>query len=180
MANLQSQSSDQDPNQRSQQAPSSYGGVICDYFQFEADFVGSLQCIPMQVRMKLDNCGVKLKLFHWNQFSQQERQTLVTMPCNTEAESKTYRNWLQDLVTTKTGQPAKELTIDPNPPWHNQEEIPETIIVKAESYQVTLSLAQWSNLSPAQRFALIKLSRPSHENKNFIPALQEFGILSTT
>lgn len=148
-----------------------------NYFQFEADFVGSLQCIPMQVRMKLDNCGVKLKLAHWNQFSQQERQTLVTMDCDTTTECQAYRNWLQNLVTQHTGQPAKELAIAPNPPWLNSATIPDTVTAKTESCHVKLTVEQWSNLTPAQRFALIKLSRPSHENKNFIPALREFGII---
>ena len=147
------------------------------YFQFESDFVGSLQCIPMQVRMKLDNCGVKLKLVHWNQFSQSERQTLVNLPCQTEVETKTYQEYLQNLVIEKTGQPAKELAIDPHPPWLNNALIPEDVKFKAKESQINLSLQQWSYLTPAQRFALIKLSRPSHENKNFIPALQEFGII---
>lgn len=147
------------------------------YFQFEADFVGSLQCIPMQVRMKLDNCGVKLKLIHWHKFSQLERQTLVDMPSVNAAETKKYREYLQDLVTSKTGQPAKELVIEPHPAWLNQESIPDTVQNKAQASQVNISLKQWSNLSPAQRFALIKLSRPSHENKNFIPALKEFEII---
>ena len=149
-----------------------------NYFQFEADFIGSLQCIPMQVRMKLDNCGVKLKLVHWNQFSQSERQSLVDMPCQTEAETKTYREFLQNLVTVKTGQPAKELAIDPNPPWLDSAAIPRDVQTKVQECQVNLSLEQWSSLTPAQRFALIKLSRPSHENKNFIPALKEFGVIS--
>lgn len=162
MANLPSQSSTPDSN----------------YFQFEANFVGSLQCIPMQVRMKLDNCGVKLKLLHWNQFSHQERQFLVELPCNSETECQTYREWLQNLVVTKTGQPAKQLPVDSNPPWLNNQEIPLSVLVKAESCHVELSLKHWSALTPAQRFALIKLSRPSHENKNFIPALREFGILN--
>ncbi|MCC0176597.1 nitrate reductase associated protein [Waterburya agarophytonicola K14] len=148
------------------------------YFQFEADFVGSLQCIPMQVRMKLDNCGVKLKLVHWNQFSQSERQALVTMPCQTEGETEAYKQFLQGLVVKKTGQPAKELAIAPHPPWLDRETIPEDILKKAEECKVNISLEQWSNLNPAQRFALIKLSRPSHENKNFIPALQEFKIIN--
>ena len=151
-----------------------------NYFQFEADFVGSLQCIPMLVRMKLDNCGVKLKLSHWNQFSQQERQMLVNLPCNNESERKAYRDWLQNLLTVKTGQPAKELAIDPNPPWLSAANIPHSVQLKLEECEVNLSLEQWSNLNPAQRFALIKLSRPSHENKNFIPALQEFGVESTS
>jgi hypothetical protein len=150
-----------------------------NYFQFEADFVNTLQCIPMLVRMKLDNCGVKLKLVHWNQFSQAERETLVNLPCSTLNQRHTYRKWLQDLIITKTGQPAKDLAIDPNPPWLNEANIPDSVQTKAQEHNLSLSLEQWSNLNPAQRFALIKLSRPSHENKNFRPALQEFGILST-
>jgi hypothetical protein len=150
-----------------------------NYFQFEADFVGTLQCIPMLVRMKLDNCGVKLKLAHWNQFSQAEREALVDLPCTTPNQRQTYRKWLQDLIIAKTGQPAKELAIESNPLWLNRTNIPDSVQTKAQEHQVSLSLDQWSNLNPTQRFALIKLSRPSHENKNFIPALQEFGILST-
>lgn len=151
-----------------------------NYFQFEADFVGSLQCIPMLVRMKLDNCGVKLKLAHWNKFSQTERQTLVDLPCDTESERQAYRAFLQKLVNLKTGRSAKELAIDPNPPWLNTTKIPPSVTTKAEECQVSISTQQWSGLTSAQRFALIKLSRPSHENKNFIPALQEFGVLSAT
>jgi hypothetical protein len=150
-----------------------------NYFQFEADFVDTLQCIPMLVRMKLDNCGVKLKLVHWNQFSQAERETLVNLSCSTLNQRQTYRQWLQDLITAKTGQPAKDLAIDPNPSWLNEANIPDSVQTKTQEHNLSLSLEQWSNLNPAQRFALIKLSRPSHENKNFMPALQEFGILST-
>lgn len=149
------------------------------YFQFEADFVGSLQCIPMLVRMKLDNCGVKLKLVHWNQFENAERQALVNLPCTTPEERQTYREWLQNLIIAKTGEPAKELEIVSNPPWLDSAQIPSLVQAKAQEHNLALSLKQWSNLTPAQRFALIKLSRPSHENKNFIPALQEFGVFPT-
>ena len=147
-----------------------------NHFQFEADFIESLQCIPMLVRMKLDTCGVKLKLSHWHQFSQSERQQLVTMPCSTRTEAATYREFLQNLVTVKTGQPAKELAIAPNPPWLDATNIPQDVQTKAAEFKITLSLEQWRDLTPAQRFALIKLSRPSHENRNFLPALKEFKI----
>lgn len=147
------------------------------YFQFETDFVGSLQCIPMIVRMKLDDCGVKLKLVHWNQFDRAERQQLVDLPCTTAEQRQVYQEWLQNLIMAKTGQPAKELPVDPNPPWLDTATIPDSVLNKAEASSARISLEQWSNLNPAQRFALIKLSRPSHENKNFVPALEEFGIL---
>ena len=147
------------------------------FFKFEADFVDSLRCIPMQVRMKLDTCGIKLKLTHWNQFNQQERQSLVEMPCTTTEEITTYRQYLQQLVIEHTGTPASELPVDTHPDWMDATTIPPSIQEKAQEFGVSLTSGQWAALTPAQRFALIKLSRPSHENKNFLPALQEFQLI---
>lgn len=148
------------------------------YFEFEQDFVGSLRCIPMTVRHSLDTCGVKLKLEHWNQFTQAERQKLVEWPCQTGSEANAYRDKLQALITEKTGVPAKTLEIPANPPWQSQQAIPEQVCQKFQTQSVPLSLAQWTALSELQRFALIKLSRPSHENSNFLPAVKEFGLVS--
>jgi hypothetical protein len=147
------------------------------FFQFEADFVESLRCIPMQVRMKLDTCGVKLKLSHWHQFSSQERQALVTMPCTTIEEANVYRQFLQQLVTEKTGAPAGELPLDLHPPWLDKQTIPRQLQEQVDHFGVTITSQQWATLTPLQRFALIKLSRPSHENKNFLPALKEFKLV---
>lgn len=145
-------------------------------FQFEQAFIDSLRCIPMIVRLKLDTCGVKLKLNHWHQFTQAERQTLVTMPCDTQATILTYQQHLQRLVTHYTGQSAKEIEVPINPPWLNLT-VPEQVKIKAATHNLKISSDAWGTLTPAQRFALIKLSRPSHENRNFVPAMQEFGLL---
>jgi hypothetical protein len=146
-------------------------------FQFEADFVESLRCIPMEVRYKLDTCGVKLKLEHWNQFTHDEKQALVDQPCEPGEGAIAYRDFLQRLVTAYTGNPAKELTIDPHPPW-DATTIPEQVQKKAEELNLILSPDQWASLQPLQRFALIKLSRPSHENRNFPAAMREFGLMT--
>ncbi|NEZ64107.1 nitrate reductase associated protein [Leptolyngbyaceae cyanobacterium CCMR0082] len=145
-------------------------------FQFEQEFIDSLRCIPMIVRLKLDTCGVKLKLNHWHQFTQAERQILVIMPCDTPANILTYRQHLQGLVTDYTGQPAKEIDVAINPPWLGLT-VPEQVQTKAATHNLKISNDDWGTLTPAQRFALIKLSRPSHENRNFIPAMQEFGLM---
>ncbi len=150
---------------------------MAHFFNFEADFVDSLRCIPMQVRMKLDTCGVKLKLTHWNQFTQQERLELVEMPCTTAEEIQAYRQYLQQLVTQKTGTPASDLPVDSHPAWMDATTIPPEVQEKAQELEVSLTTQQWATLNPAQRFALIKLSRPSHENKNFLPALKEFQLI---
>ncbi|HEY9704462.1 MAG TPA: nitrate reductase associated protein [Allocoleopsis sp.] len=147
------------------------------FFQFEADFVDSLQCIPMQVRMKLDTCGIKLKLNQWNRFNQEERQQLVSMSCSSDPEIQTYREFLQNLVTTKIGETAKELVIDPHPDWLNEMIIPSEIQEQAASLGVKINLEQWQKLTSLQRFALIKLSQSKHENSNFLPALKEFDLV---
>ncbi|GBF80197.1 nitrate reductase associated protein [Aphanothece sacrum] len=147
------------------------------FFEFEADFVESLRCIPMQVRLKLDTCGVKLKLSHWHQFTAEERQVLISMACATTEESQIYREFLQTLVTQKTGSPATELPLESNPSWLDGGTIPSEVQAKATEFNLIIEPSQWANLTPSQRFALIKLSRSSHENRNFYPALQEFKLV---
>ncbi len=147
------------------------------FFQFEADFVDSLRCIPMQVRFKLDTCGIKLKLADWTYFSESERQEIVEQPCTTTTEIQSYRQQLQSLVQKHTDTLPKDLPIEANPEWMDASTIPTNLQEKAQEVGATLTVQQWQALTPLQRFALIKLSRPSHENKNFIPALKEFTLL---
>ena len=102
---------------------------------------------------------------------------LVEKPCLTPAEIIDYREHLNQVLIQQTGKPATDLTVDENPPWMDAATVPESVSAKAQELGVTISLAQWASLQPLQRFALIKLSRSSHENKNFIPALQEFKVI---
>jgi hypothetical protein len=148
-----------------------------DLFNFEADFVESLRCIPMQVRFKLDTCGIKLKLAEWHKFSRAQRQLLVDMPCTIASEVQQYHQYLQDLIWECTGDSATPLAIDPHPAWEDAQHIPAEVQAKLQDVGAALSLAQWANLPPLKRFVLIKLSRSSHENGNFVPALKEFQLL---
>ncbi|MGB3294454.1 MAG: nitrate reductase associated protein, partial [Phormidesmis sp.] len=82
------------------------------------------------------------------------------------------------LIIERSGSPAKTLTVLLAPAWQQLDAIPEPVRDKFENQQVPLTLAQWVALSELQRFALVKLSRPSHENNNFMPAVQEFGLVT--
>ena len=150
---------------------------MADFFEFEADFVDSLRCIPMQVRCKLDTCGIKLKLSDWNQMTTAERQALVELPCTTETEIQSYREHIQRLIIQRTGTPAKKLPIEPHPAWLDSATVPVSIQEKAQEIGVTLTEQNWAGLTPLQRFALIKLSQPGHENQNFPKAIAEFHLL---
>ncbi|MGA7954883.1 MAG: nitrate reductase associated protein [Gloeobacterales cyanobacterium] len=146
------------------------------FFQFEADFVEALRCVPMGVRLKLDTCGIKLKLSEWNKFSREQRKVLVEMPCQTDEEVNAYREHLQHLVLASTGHLPTKLTIEPHPEWANNTVIPSSVREQTKTLNVTFTLDQWAKLTPLQRFALIKLSRSDHENHNFLPALEEFHL----
>lgn len=147
------------------------------FFKFEADFVNSLRCIPMQVRYKLDTCGIKLKLSDWNHITLIERENLVELPCNTEAEIAGYRNYLQQLILQRTGIPATNLPIELHPTWMDSSNVPVRLQEKVQEIGVTLTLEQWVDLTPLQRFVLIKLSRSGHENQNFPRAIAEFHLI---
>ncbi len=148
---------------------------MAEFFQFESDFVDSLRCIPMQVRFKLDTCGVKLKLHQWNKFNEQDRHQLVEMPCSTAAEIETYRLDLHALIQQRSGETASDLPLDPHPEWL-ETTVPQSVQTQAQELGLAIQATQWKDLTPLQRFALIKLSRSNHENKNFLPALEEFDL----
>jgi hypothetical protein len=58
--------------------------------------------------------------------------------------------------------------------------LPDALQEKLKEYNWNISLKHWKALIDLQRFVLIKLSRPSHENKNFAKAMKEFGLESPT
>jgi hypothetical protein len=89
-----------------------------------------------------------------------------------------YREYLQNLIFNCTGKVPSELPIEDHPAWLNTDKIPEEVKAKAAEFSIAIPLPQWALLSPLQRFALIKLSRSGHENKNFPKALEEFNLVN--
>lgn len=146
------------------------------FFKFETDFIDTLRCIPMQVRFKLDTCGIKLKLSEWAKFSKKEKANLAAMPCKSHESIQVYRNYLQELVFRYTNAQATDLPIDPAPVWANLQAIPPDLVKKLSEVNTFISLTQWQKLTDLQRFALVKLCHSSHESKNFPHALKEFGL----
>jgi hypothetical protein len=151
-----------------------YPGV----FGFEYDFGGSLRCIPMSVRMKLDHSGIKLSLKQWNRIPPPARRELVERPCSNATETEAYKRYLIALVEAHTRTPVEYAPLDAAPPWADAGVVPERISLWARSVGVAPpSSEQWAALSALQRFALFKLTRPGHQNENFLPAMREFSLL---
>jgi len=151
-----------------------------EYFRFEEDFMEeNIRCIPMVVRFKMDLAGIKLKLSEWGRFYSSEKIELALLPTSSETEIYHYRNYLCELIVKHTGKQATELVIEQYPVWQNLNELPHILKEKIAELQLEISINQWQSLTNIQRFALLKLCRPGHENKNFPKAAAEFGLIKT-
>jgi hypothetical protein len=154
--------------------PSLHPGI----FAFELDFGGTLRCIPMSVRMKLDQSGIKLSLKQWNTLPAEARRQLVERPCDQPGQIEAYKRYLISIIETFTKTSVDLTTLDDSPPWADPAVVPERICDWARTLGVAVpSVEQWTMLTPLQRFALFKLTRPGHSNDNFIPAMREFSLL---
>lgn len=149
-----------------------------EYFDFEEDFIEkNIRCIPMIVRFKMDLAGIKIRLDEWSRLDVQERIDLAMKPCETQSDVLLYAAYTRLKIRQRTGRTATPLAIDNSPAWNNTNELPELLKEKLAELEVYASLHQWQTLTPLQRFALLKLCRPGHENRNFPKALKEFGWL---
>lgn len=164
-------------NNNSIYIPEETGNKI--FFDFEEDFIeNNIKCIPMIVRFKLDACGIKLKLSEWTRMTIVERDLLIDTACATKLEIKKYYLLVQEIVSKSTGHEAKILFIDNKPAWADIKKVSEEVEEKAKEFGWQIKVEQWKHLSDLQRFALLKLCRPGHENKNFPVAMKEFELVS--
>lgn len=146
------------------------------YFAFESDFVDTLRCVPMCVRLKLDQAGVKLKLNEWSKMDPAERAYMADMPCGTRDEVRGFRDFTSLLVRINCGA-LPSLMTPPDPLWEAGT-APAQVTEKAATLGLPFPADAWGRLDALQRFALVKLSRPGHEGANFAPALREFGVVA--
>ncbi|MBL7738980.1 MAG: nitrate reductase maturation protein NarM [Chitinophagaceae bacterium] len=148
-----------------------------EYFLFEEDFIEkNIRCIPMIVRFKMDHAGIKLKLAEWSRFTVEERIELATKACNNEGETNSYNEYLSGLVAKHTGKEATALVVDKNPVWADVSSLPAMLNEKLWGFGWHISVEKWKGLTSLQRFALLKLCKEGHENKNFPKAMKEFGL----
>jgi hypothetical protein len=153
------------------------GGI--EYFGFEEDFVEeNVRCIPMIVRFKMDKAGIKLKLSEWCKFKNEERIQLALLQCETPEDVLVYNRYLTGLIWKYAATEATVLQINEQPDWANLDSIPVLLQEKANEFDWQITIEQWKGLTNLQRFALTKLYRPGHENKNFPKAIKEFGLLN--
>jgi hypothetical protein len=124
----------------------------------------------------MDAAGIKLKLNEWSKFKIAERISLAILPAANKSEASYYNQYLSGLIKKYTSGEPTALAIEAQPGWNMENNIPEILQQKAKEDSCEITIQQWQQLSKLQRFTLLKLCRPGHENKNFPKAMREFGL----
>jgi hypothetical protein len=89
-----------------------------------------------------------------------------------------YAQFLAQLIENYTGQPPAQLSESKIlEGWQAGKNVPPSIHSKALEFGWEITLNGWNALSDLQRYSLLKLTNPSHENKNFPIAMREFGLV---
>ncbi|MCB9496021.1 MAG: nitrate reductase maturation protein NarM [Fibrobacteria bacterium] len=145
-------------------------------FAYEAEFAENLVSIPMAVRRKLDLSGTKLSLAQWSKLPVTRRRALLEAPTESPDAVLSWKNDLLEAVRANGGGEVRECPIEEHPVWRNLEAVPSDLADLAARDCSPISLGQWRSLDELARFALVKLSRPGRENRNFLPAMKEFGL----
>lgn len=146
-------------------------------FGFERDFADTLRCIPMSVRMKLDECGIKLSLRQWSRFNYEDRYELCYRSTESDTNGQTYCHFLEELIRTRANEEPVYLTQAQSIEWKDGRSVP--ICLQKQVIEKALPPVRpekWRTLTPLQRFSLIKLCRSGHENHNLPAALKEFDL----
>lgn len=146
-----------------------------EVFGFESVAERTLDYIPMSVRMKLDLCGLKPSLGQWSGLPMAVRQILVEERCDTVAQIRRVRAYLQLVVEAHGLGDLLVVHVDCTA-WSVDGHVPPAVESAMDALDLErIGSATWSRLSDLQRYTLIKLSRRGH-TRNLPAALEEFGI----
>lgn len=143
-------------------------------FRFESEIYPTLSRVPLHVRMKLDLTGVKISLKSWLGFSMEERTVLCHLPAQTDEERKVFSSYLDFLSRRHFGEEVALVVPAADPPWEERGRIPEPVQAKGREAGRPVTLEEWSQWHPCQRYALLKLSASKNEPEQFFAALREF------
>ena len=107
-------------------------------FAFEQDFVGGWRCIPLCLRRKLDLAGIKLKLGHWIELDQEQRQVLVDWP-DDPASLAAMADHIRQLTAPMADGMAKNLAPARGESWQSGTHLPADLASSSEALGQPLS-----------------------------------------
>jgi hypothetical protein len=142
-------------------------------FKFEDEVHQSLSCVPMAVRRKLDQAGVKISLEQWQTLRRGERLAICHLPTGSDEERATLRFFVEEAVQERCGSATKPVSDELRRAAEPPAAPPKELVASAKAEGVELSQPAWDRLDADERYALIKLGGGDKHSHNFGAALHE-------
>ena len=142
-------------------------------FDYEAAYYTNLERLPLHVRMKLDLTGVKLSLKDWLAFHIEERTVICHLPVDDENEKQAFTKYLNFLSRMYCGVPVKIIPAMDPLTWEISDRVPGPVLEQSGGNVSTVTLEEWTNWAPHQRYALYKTAVSRSEPEKFFAVLDQ-------
>lgn len=151
------------------------------YYDFESDEERALVHIPMAMRYRLDQSGIRLTLRQWQALPMTLRHRVLDLPCKTSAEIDAFQHELTAFVKALIDEDVARFKVSQLLPWQAQNTPDELNRALSESGCERISNATWGRLNDFQRYVLVAFARPGRVSRRLPFASQEFcGALATS
>jgi hypothetical protein len=139
-------------------------------YQYEAQFYPTLSRVPLDVRRKLDICGIKLSLKDWQRFSLEERVTLCHLPCETVEEIEVTIRYIDFLSRRYCDRPIEKVAPLDDILWNAA--VPKPVIERSAALKIVTE-KEWRELPSHHRYALFKTAVSEKQPEAFEQVLNQ-------
>lgn len=123
-------------------------------FSFEAEMYGSLSCVPLAVRRKLDLAGLKISLAGWQSLPRADRLALCHLPVDAPGDLDVYREVLRGFAA-RAGVELKDLP-EVTPAAWGIDAVPQRVEERVSALGRVLPTSVWRTLDEETRYCLWK------------------------
>lgn len=151
-------------------------------FEFEIKSSENLTYIPMCVRFNLDRCRIRLTLLQWQVLPHAERGELTAYPLTGACDAVGgFATVLAERLAAAEAGVLVPATDAPDDTWTRTDQVPAGLLRQCELHHLApIAGPAWDGLPAFQRYVLVKLSRRTTANHDFLSALREFGLLDAS
>ena len=141
---------------------------------FESDDERALVHIPMAMRYRLDQSGIKLTLKQWQALPMALRHRALELPCDTAAAIDAFQRELAALVKGLLGEDVTRFEVTRPFAWQRGNAPDELNEALRELHFDALQDDTWRRLSDFQRYVLVVFARPGRISSRLPNAFREF------
>ena len=141
---------------------------------FESSDERALVHIPMAIRYRLDQSGIKLTLKQWQALPMALRHRALELPCDTAAAIDAFQRELDALVKGLLDEDVMRFEVTYPFAWQRGGPPDELNQALRELNCDPISDGTWRQLTDFQRYVLLALARPGRVSSRLPSALREF------